>query len=133
MRLTRSKCAVMATYSISTDVFAALAGEFDMSSGDRLIHSFDSDCNYLSSAEVTPNGGFNGFSGTVATHEDEQDVEVKIPCYDTACANGVFIGKPELSGNAIPGGNLYTCGDEVEWNEGIGRYAYRMCDWLCEN
>lgn len=131
--MTRSKCAVMATYSIETDVFAALAGDFGLNSGDRLIHTFDSDCNHLSTEEVEPNGGFNGFSASISTHDDEQDVEVKIPCYDTACGNGVFIGKPELSGNAIPQEGMYSCGDQVDWNEGIGRYAYRMCDWLCEN
>ena len=134
---TSNMCGIIATYSVETDIFAAILGNFNLNSGGRLVHSFDSDCNHLSSAEVEPNGGFNGFSGSVKTLDDEAEVEVTIPCYDTACSNGVYIGEPELSGPNVPknadGDSVYSCGDQEEWSEGIGAYSYRMCTWFCEN
>lgn len=122
-------CGVMSTYNFKTDLIAALLGNFNMITGDYLIHLFDGDCNHLDSKNAEPQSP--RFKATMDL--DGWDVDVGVACYGVACAQGDMIGSMWVEGkwDSWNGDDSYHCWDDEQWTEDIGAYSYRFCEFAC--
>ena len=117
---TSSSRGIIVTWSQQTDVFAAIIGKFNLKSGQFLVHSFDGDCNHVSSENLNPQNP--GFSTDIDVGRNS--VTVDVACFDNACGDRVTTGHTEVSGGGVA---MADCDDQVTW---VGCYAYKMCGFL---
>ena len=114
---------VMVTWSQGPNIAESLQGQFSIDDPEHMAHSFDGDCNHISSAQIKPQSP--GFKAEVDMGKGIIDVELDCMglCFG---ANPPKIGELSISG--VDESADVECYDDKTMFKGVVQvYAYRTC------
>ncbi|KAG9251977.1 uncharacterized protein F5Z01DRAFT_691559 [Emericellopsis atlantica] len=114
---------VMITLMDGPNIAESLQGKFSIKDGQRLAHTFDPACKHISTVEIEPKGGGNGFSAEIDI--GVETVEVTVDCMGFNFCGGII--DPEISGVDRPANVKCVEDSPVRYPGVVNVYAYKTC------
>lgn len=102
----------------------SFTGTFAIDDPQNLAHSFDGDCNHISTVQMSPKGGGNGWEAKLDMGMGI--IEITADCLGTSCNAKTGIESPNVSGVGRPAD--VQCHDgRTSFPDGFSLYGYRTC------